>query len=715
MKWYLFFRFVSNTLSMKFYLKIKKIAVKYSVLFFLTACVFTSCRKEDKKPSWETGIITPLIKSSLDINNLVTDTLLVANADSSLMLVYENHLYNMNIDSLFSLYDTSVVKIYNLDSISLVDYSVSYGVSLGQVATLIGPPYSTLIIGLHGQMSNIPLPIPIPAFNYSFNADTLFQTMTLDSGTLAFSIYNGFPVKLNNLNYTLTDSVSNTIITTGVIPVIDSGQTVTQSTSLAGKTIGSHLLISISGASTSPTTSPVYIDTTDQIVATLNIFNLYPSTATAVFPAQNLIDKQQFFYVKAKPVMLKEAKIKSGYVTMDLYSTLQDSVQFIYKLPSATLNGIPFEIGTVLPPAPAGGTSHFYQQYDFTGYHLDMSGDSTLDTTNTMYNVFLASVDSTGQMRTLSLTDSMYAYIGFTDLIPSYARGYLGDSTYNIGPAEIDIDIFNKISGGLQLEDVKLSIATENSIGVDAEIKINNLTSHNSHTGNTVALSGSGVGNVFQITRATDNSGQLPVYPTYNTFTLNNANSNANTFISNLPDKLNYALSLKTNPQGNSSNYNDFIYDDHLLEFNLNLEMPLSFIANDLMMSDTFDFKLNEADIARITGGMLVLNTDNGFPFDATIQVYTINQQGFVTDSLLLPPTNVILAASVNTAGRVTDKKRSKQYIPVTEHVKDNLFDTKKMVVRVKFNTKPAAMHVKIYSDYKMDLQLTGDFTYKAN
>ena len=85
--------------------------VKAIFYFFISIVILvSSCRKEDKKPSWETGIVTPLIKSSLGINDIVTDTLLVANPDSSLKLVYENHLYNIALDSLFVFFTTGGSK-----------------------------------------------------------------------------------------------------------------------------------------------------------------------------------------------------------------------------------------------------------------------------------------------------------------------------------------------------------------------------------------------------------------------------------------------------------------------------------------------------------------------------------------------------------------------------------------------------------------------------
>lgn len=72
------------------------------------ASLFTSCKKESTQPSWDVDILAPLLYSSLDINNLVSDTLLQSNVDSSLKIVYNGDLIDFKADTLTSLGDTTV-------------------------------------------------------------------------------------------------------------------------------------------------------------------------------------------------------------------------------------------------------------------------------------------------------------------------------------------------------------------------------------------------------------------------------------------------------------------------------------------------------------------------------------------------------------------------------------------------------------------------------
>src|SRR6185436_6861298 len=575
---------------------------QFIFLFSISAIFISSCKRDEEKVGWESNILTPLLKSSLSINDILSDTLLQTESDNSVKVVYENHLYKMSLDSLFEIPDTSVIKSYNLDSISLYTTSVSYPVTLGQICLNSGI-VGAIIISQNGNTAVIPAIPAITSAPFVINVDTLFQIMTLVSGFIDISIHNGLPIDITNLSFELRNTSNGSLIGTCTFPPIVAGTTETQQIDLAGKTVEGNMTAQIlSMDSPGSNGMPVLVDTSNTLLATLSIHNLHPSTATAIFPAQDLINKSQPFRLHLDPVQLKEAKLKSGNVVMTLYSTLQDSVHFTYSLPSATRNGVPFSIVKTLPPAPSGGpASHATFIYDFSDYHLDLSGPNN-DTINDMYNSFVASIDSTGQMKTISLTDSFYANLGFIDLIPSYGRGFLGQQTFAIGPSELGIDIFKNFSGTLNLEDVKLSIVAENGIGVDGRVDINSLKSvHSNPPSQTIPLSGSAVSNPIFISRATDNGGQPPVNISITSLLLDKNNSNAPAFISNLPDKLTYSLALQTNPAGNNNLYNDFIYADYLMEFNVNVEMPLSLQADKLVLSSLIDtFSVGEKDVSRI-------------------------------------------------------------------------------------------------------------------
>ena len=89
--------------------------------------------------------------------------------------------------------------------------------------------------------------------------------------------------------------------------------------------------------------------------------------------------------------------------------------------------------------------------FDFQGYVLDLTGqDGRLggDTINTIYTEAYTFIDSTGELETINHTDSFYSYVEF-DITSEYAKGYLGQDTFEFGPEMKELTLFNKITADM--------------------------------------------------------------------------------------------------------------------------------------------------------------------------------------------------------------------------------------------------------------------------
>jgi hypothetical protein len=503
-----------------------------------------------EKPSWDTEILAPLVNASLDINNLLPDSLLQANADSSLKIVYQNDIYKLSMDTLFKIPDTTLHKAYN---------------------------------------------IPIP--------------LTLNPGDVVISN------NLTETTYALQGTQLRTII------------------------------------------------------------------------------------------------IKSGFVRYTIKSFIHEITDFVYKIPSAKdSNGNPFSINISVPAAVGSSPGIYTKVYDLSGYTFNLTGISN-NKVNTLYTSLTASVSPLGQPVLINPADSLIIDNVFYDLLPYYAKGYFGQNTFNIGPDQTNFTLFNRItSGSVNLEDVKFDLKIENPIGMDARVFINNLSSINSHNGTTINLNNSIIGSPININRAAESGGN--VYPTYADFPLTTTNSNIKPMIENLPDKFGYTIKISTNPLGNVSGSNDFIYADNLLKAKMNIEIPLSLVASNLTLADTFDLNISTNNGAQnIHSGTITLFANNGFPFDAGLQFYLLNDNNVIADSLL-GYANTIDEAPVNASYRVIGKKLTKIVIPIDEAKMKLLYNTKKIMLKIKFNTGNQPQYIKIYSDYTIDVKLVGDFNY---
>lgn len=525
----------------------KKIHLAAAV--FLAAVLF-SCRKEMEKPSWDTELLAPLVNASLGINNILPDSILQANADSSLKIVYEGNIYNISMDTLFSIPDTTLSNSYTIP--------ISYTFGVG--ATVI------------------------------------------------------------------SNSLSETTYSLG-------------------------------------------------------------------------------------SVALRTVTIKRGYVRYTVKSKIHEKTSFIYKIPCATLYGLPFSVNITVPAAVGSTPGVYNQTFDLSGYQIDLTGIAH-NKVNTLYTSLTAAISSDAPGPVLvNPSDSLIIENEFYGLFPYYAKGYFGTNTFNVGPDQTSFTMFDRIvDGTINLQDVNFSIDLENPIGLDAQVRINNLSSVNTRTGTSISLVNSLIGTPVNINRASESGGII--YPTYAHYPLTTSNSNIKPMIENLPDRFGYALSITTNPLGNVSGSNDFIYSDQLLKAKMKMEIPLSLIASNLTLADTFDLKLpSDNGTQNIHSGTLSLLADNGFPFDASVQLYMLDDNNNVTDSLFTS-VNTIDQAPVDGTLRVTGKKATKLVAPVSESKMRLLYGTKRAALKVRFNTVSQTQYVNIYSDYSIDIKLIGDVNY---
>ena len=695
--------------------------IRQSRIFFLILSIglvvfFISCKKNvEVKPSWETSMLVPIVKTNLNIANIVGDTLIQTNADSSLQLVYESTLYSLIPgDGAFEIPDTIIKGTYNLTNLALTNQAIVYNLSLGQAAQQMGIAGGA-IISSNGTMASIPAITNQSSGDNDVNATQFFQTATLEKGFLDITIQNGFPIDISNIQFQIKNKVSGTIVADTFFTNIASGSTTTKTVNLGGKTVEGTLVFKIVDLDSPGSVNPVLIDTTDALNITMQARDMVVSSATAVFPSQDIIDEnQETVYKLSGGAKLKFVTVHSGKLRMTVRSAIKQLVHFTYGFPGATDEfGQAINLVTDLPPAPSGGLSTLIQEYDLTGYRLDLTGIDH-NSFNSFVNHIKARIDSTGQVQTLSFADSIYIDYGLVDLVPEYIEGFLGQQILTLGPEEVNFDLFKNIQGGsISLSDVNLGIEIENGVGVNARMNLYELTAVNSKKNQSVSLSNSLINSPQNLNRATD----PPLIPSILSFFLNTGNSNIKNLVEVLPDKMKYQLDLFVNPDGNISNYTDFAYYNSPLNVNLNVSMPLSLQASGLVFQDTVDFDLSNASskgLDAIKDGVFTVFADNGYPLQANLQLYLYDEWGSFLDSLIVAP-HTISAAPLNSNCKVSEPLRSTLQVAADENKMNRIRNAKKAVVKAVFDTKstiPCGIYTSIYNTYNLSIKLTGRFTY---
>ncbi len=448
----------------------------------------------------------------------------------------------------------------------------------------------------------------------------------------------------------------------------------------------------------------------DTSIATIYTWPFFPLT---IQPNTPFYTNNKNLVLNVRGAELTRAIIQEGTIRVSAKNTLPTRVYFTYSVPEARKNGQSLSISRSVAAGSAAAPSYFSEDIDFAGYTLNLTG-ALNNTVNTIaYNV-VARSDSAGPSFNVMQGDTMVnlttTLIG---LSPSYVRGYLGQKLFeesnttsnNIG------SIFE--TGQLLLDSASLSLNIENSIGADMQAYLTGLRSMNTRTSTTIPLVAPGVlSRNINISRAAESSDpNHPLRPSNTILRLDNSNSNLPAFLQNLPDRIESDLRLQLNPLGNVSGSNDFVYSDKLVATSTRLEIPLRLSMNSLVLRDTQALSIeNLTNLDPVGPITFTLVAENGFPINLQLQLYTLNENYNVTDSLLLPGS--IAAGSTDANRVVTSPTITKISIPISADRKSNILNARYMAIYGKVSTVGQPTLLELYESYALKLKLVADGTY---
>ena len=678
--------------------------MKNILLISLIILLLFACKHELERPTWDVDMIVPLAHSQMNINDMLSDSNLniVENEEGFVSLVFQQEFIDMNLDTLIKIDAIADEQTHTLDSASFNDVVITDTATIGE--TIIDIPFGTLLFPDGSSNS-------IPAIANVANEDTInidaseyFETMTLYKGMLVIEIMNGYPTDLSNMSLSLINTSNQNLIATFSFPIIPTGTTVSDSVSIAGQTMDENLLAILHNMDINPSNGPVLINYSDAVITTITIADIGITEATAIFPEQQLTETIKEHSFDMGGAQIKEIGIKSGTVTIYVLSTLPNG-KMIYNIPSLKKNGLSFTSGEMLIPE-ATNTDLTAFEFDFQGYVLDLSGQDGRtggDTINTIFTEAYTYIDSTGELETINYTDSFYSYVEF-DVIAEYAKGYLGQDTFEFGPETKDLTIFNKINADVfDLEKADLKIKIENFIGAEAEIQINDFSTSNS---NTIVLAGNDqtgntiIDNNYSIDRAYLTGNGLPINTSITEIIID-----ADEMLEIFPDKINTQATFYINPNGQESN-NGFIYPDYTIKASMHMEIPLSFIAENLTLIDTNEITITNQENLEID--QIFINIKNGFPLNANLKLILLDNQDLVIDTLLAKTT--VISALTDQNNLVSQINNTNIQIDYT-----NFNNVKKLISQVSFDSTPIDEFISIYNNYNIDITLSAKFSKNIN
>lgn len=685
----------------------------------LVSLMVLGCKKKFTGPEWDVEVLTPLASTSLQIKDLIdTSSLVRTDANNLLSIVYTNDVYTLEnpLGSLVSLSIEPFQRFLTLGSLGLDDQNISDTTVIGDLISEVSIPFFNIEDG--GSYSSLLLPLLNTALAGSTNTSSeidisnFIEEAYIKEAFFDINIENATTFDVIGLTYSVKNSSDGVELVSGVIDTIKANSVYSETTNLA-ETIGENpvrgeLTIEVGGFTLAKDDAMFILDYSEFLAFGASIRDIKVTRAIAQFPAQEVVNYGDVVPVMAEGgVELTYARIDSGVVNVQAYSSIPTDLHFQYQIPNAVNGGKQFEFNTTVDDTYNSQDNQQDTNFFFNDFDFDFTVNN--DTINKEFNSFLntvqAQIDATNGLLDISLEDTIGLTIGVTKIKPSYARGYLGGDTTNVSDT-IDLDIWEEINGEIDFETVNIELEVDNEIGVGASITINNLTALNSVTGQKITYNGNS--GPFTMLRALENGLTFEAQKTVVTL------DNANDLLSILPDKFIFDLDIILNPEGNTGARNDFIHSGASIFSKINIDVPLIASIKNLVLSDTSDFEIETTEVpVGFTEGTLSILVDNGFPLDINIELYFINDFGVVLHHL--SSDEVVLSAAVDGATQiVTESTKSKLDFEFDKTDLENLLNSTNMVVSGTFDSSEGQV-VKLYDYYSLDVQFVADFGYEVN
>ncbi len=426
-----------------------------------------------------------------------------------------------------------------------------------------------------------------------------------------------------------------------------------------------------------------------------------PVTFT-VPPGTMILNKSEVKKLQLNDILLKILKISHGTIRVSVQNKYTQPIHIEFSLPEASVNGVPFVISREIPPASSSSQPLTYtEDIELSNiiWTFFTNGSSNYNCYNSLFKVWVSS-EATEDVQ-VSFNDPFNFYLGFKELNISYARGFFGQQQYNLSH-ETTFDFFRNITADqFNIEDVQLFFEITNTMGMDLQLILSELTGINIHTGQSIQYDGPLLHSVIQIPRAQETSpGQGLAQPQTYIFDLAQ-NSNLKQFIELMPGKLSSQLKFEINPLGNISSGNDFYYGIPA-RANLSFRLPLDFSVQNLTLSDTLPFsgEFLKKQVQSMSIRAVMMNC---FPLEFTMNMAFLDCTQ--TELCNVPFDVPVRAAPLTSNGRTAGPEKTSIQLHIPNTTVDEIRNAAYIVISASVTTLPHGSNVKIFSDYSLDIK----------
>lgn len=280
----------------------------------------------------------------------------------------------------------------------------------------------------------------------------------------------------------------------------------------------------------------------------------------------------------------------------------------------------------------------------------------------------------------------------------SHVIGDFGNIAIAADVDTILLDIFQGVQGGnLQVEEAIVNFNIENSFGIPTLVDVGEIVSQNLNSGVETPL-------LFENINLNGQE-NLASPPEFYSITYDNDNSSVNELFTSAPVNVIIDVTAEANPDGPPppSNLN-FITDSSRLDFGVDVILPLQGTLQDMVVLDTLDsdfFLENQEEIDSLE---LRIETNNGFPLGCALQITFLDSLNTAIDSLYMNETLILEPAITDADGNMVNSSTAENYVLIDQDRVLTLNDTRKIVLRARFNTYDSDSELNVKLNNTQDL-----------
>jgi len=649
---------------------------------FILIAVFLivySCKHEIESPSWTVDVVAPIAKTELKLTDLLkdSDVDLDTNSNDELLLVYRLNPIDTNLNDLIADGDLGFTQseIMSIPEFKIPDININFEASL---ETIIENNQNLGAILVPNTSVNIPSGNTIQARVFPMDPIPNFNELEIESANIKITIINNLPTGISGLWMNIENQNPNDLIIR--IPSLNNidlnmGDSIEITESITNQTFTNLMQLAVSSYIFLPNPN-ANIDTSLGLKFAILIENIVVSRIEGIIETPIPLDStNNETYINIDGLNVKRAKIDSGSININLTTQLAMPLQLSFYSP----NIVPDDTISISINTGTGTSS-----IDLSGKEITFDGKDN-DTVNTFYYELFGFIPATTVNYDASVNNEVsYEISGYVK--PKYVVADVNEIIMEIAEETFEFDFFNDLDVGsnFSIESAKITLGIENSIGVDCSYNLN-VSSKNSIDGNSA---NDGIFN--NIGSASFNEITETVTPNY----AENEFPNLSSIINIKPDLIIINGQVTLNP-----GTDHFIVYDKGILIAPNIEVPLSFIASNLVLSDTADIELP----TEINNATLTLVIDNGYPLVTKVDVIFLDENHIEVET----KEHTIAAGKVSEDGRIYAPTRSSMLIEIAE---ENIQDIKYVNYIASFETSSQSEYNKIYSDYAIAVQIIAKY-----